>query len=123
MFVNDYQVFSRKYLKSSQKSSAPRHTPKTSYSLFHPIPDRGMKKKCERKMRLCHAKVLPLQQKSDSRPHWSLHQPQKEKRKGARAAEEARLEGVYTSKAYRGFESPSSRYKSTDRQAMKPDGL
>ena len=50
-------------------------------------------------------------------------QPQKEKRKGARVAEEARLESVYTSKAYRGFESPSFRYKSTDRQAMKPDGL
>ena len=47
----------------------------------------------------------------------------KEKRKGARVAEEARLESVYTSKAYRGFESPSFRYKSTDRQAMKPDGL
>ena len=60
-------------------------------------------------MRLCHAKVLPLQQKSDSIPHWSLHQPQKEKRKGARVAEEARLESVYTSKAYRGFESPSFR--------------
>ena len=45
------------------------------------------------------------------------------KRKGARVAEEARLESVYTSKAYRGFESPSFRYKSTDRQAMKPDGL
>ena len=74
-------------------------------------------------MRLCHAKVLPLQHKSDSRPHWSLHQSQKEKRKGARVAEEARLESVYTSKAYRGFESPSFRYKSTDRQTMKPDGL
>ena len=86
-------------------------------------PRQGHEKKCERKMRLCHAKVLPLQQKSDSRPHWSLHQPQKEKRKGARVAEEARLESVYTSKAYRGFESPSFRYKSTDRQAMKPDGL
>ena len=45
------------------------------------------------------------------------------KRKGARVAEEARLESVYTSKAYRGFESPSFRYKSTDRQAMKPDSL
>ena len=60
-------------------------------------------------MRLCHAKVLPLQQKSGSRLHWSLHQPQKEKRKGARVAEEARLESVYTSKAYPGFESPSLR--------------
>lgn len=30
-------------------------------------------------------------------------------RKGARVAEEARLESVYTSKAYRGFESPSFR--------------
>ena len=29
--------------------------------------------------------------------------------KGARVAEEARLESVYTSKAYRGFESPSFR--------------
>ena len=47
----------------------------------------------------------------------------RKKRKGARVAEEARLESVYTSKAYRGFESPSFRYKSTDRQAMKPDGL
>ena len=75
-------------------------------------------------MRLCHAKVLPLQQKSDSRLHWSLQSASKEKeRKGARVAEEARLESVYTSKAYRGFESPSFRYKSTDRQAMKPDGL
>ena len=63
-------------------------------------------------MRLCHAKVLPLQQKSGSIPHWSLHQPQKEKRKGARVAEEARLESVYTSKAYRGFESPSLRTES-----------
>ena len=47
----------------------------------------------------------------------------RKERKGARVAEEARLESVYTSKAYRGFESPSFRYKSTDRQAMKPDGL
>ena len=31
--------------------------------------------------------------------------------KGARVAEEARLESVYTSKAYRGFESPSLRQK------------
>ena len=97
-----------------------------SENLLCPLPlhpRQGHEEKCERKMRLCHAKVLPLQQKSDSRPHWSLHQPQKEKRKGARVAEEARLESVYTSKAYRGFESPSFRYKSTDRQAMKPDGL
>ena len=44
-------------------------------------------------------------------------------RKGARVAEEARLESVYSPKGNRGFESPSFRYKSTDRQAMKPDGL
>ena len=117
------KFFQEKNWKSSQKSFAAFYTPKTFYALSHPIHGSGMKKKCERKMRLCHAKVLPLQQKSDSRPHWSLHQPQKEKRKGARVAEEARLESVYTSKAYRGFESPSFRYKSTDRQAMKPDGL
>ncbi len=36
---------------------------------------------------------------------------QSETRKGARVAEEARLESVYTSKAYRGFESPSFRLK------------
>ena len=30
-------------------------------------------------------------------------------RKGARVVEEARLESVYTSKAYQGFESPSFR--------------
>ncbi len=30
-------------------------------------------------------------------------------RRDARVAEEARLESVYTSKAYRGFESPSLR--------------
>ena len=30
-------------------------------------------------------------------------------RKDARVVEEARLESVYTSKAYRGFESPSFR--------------
>ena len=117
------KFFHEKNWKSSQKSSAASYTQKTFYALSHPIHGSGMNKKCERKMRLCHAKVLPLQQKSDSRPHWSLHQPQKEKRKGARVAEEARLESVYTSKAYRGFESPSFRYKSTDRQAMKPDGL
>ena len=80
MFVYDYQVFSWKYLKSSQKSSAASYTPETFYALSHSIHGRGMKKKCERKMRLCHAKVLPLQQKSDSRPHWNLHQPQKEKK-------------------------------------------
>ncbi len=80
MFVYDYQVFSRKYLKSQQKSSALLHTSKTFYSLSHPIPGRGMKKKCERKMRLCHAKVLPLQQKSDSRLHWSLQSASKEKK-------------------------------------------
>ena len=32
--------------------------------------------------------------------------------KGARVVEEARLESVYTSKAYQGFESPSFRKKS-----------
>ncbi len=31
--------------------------------------------------------------------------------KGARVVEEARLESVYTSKAYQGFESPSFRKK------------
>ena len=31
------------------------------------------------------------------------------KRRGARVVEEARLESVYTPKAYRGFESPSLR--------------
>ena len=31
--------------------------------------------------------------------------------KGARVVEEARLESVYTSKAYQGFESPSFRTK------------
>ena len=35
------------------------------------------------------------------------------KRSDARVAEEARLESVYTSKAYRGFESPSLRTHST----------
>ena len=33
-------------------------------------------------------------------------------RKGARVAEEARLESVYTPKAYHGFESPSFRFSS-----------
>ena len=123
MFVNDYQVFSWKKLEKQSEIICRLLYSENLLSLSHPIHGSGMNKKCERKMRLCHAKVLPLQQKSDSRPHWSLHQPQKEKRKGARVAEEARLESVYTSKAYRGFESPSFRYKSTDRQAMKPDGL
>ena len=39
-----------------------------------------------------------------------LLQP-KQKRRGARVVEEARLESLYTPKAYRGFESPSLRFR------------
>ncbi len=35
--------------------------------------------------------------------------------KGARVVEEARLESVYTSKAYQGFESPSFRKREFDK--------
>ena len=35
--------------------------------------------------------------------------------KGARVVEEARLESVYTSKAYQGFESPSFRRSEFDK--------
>ena len=66
MFVNDYQVFSLKYLKSSQKSSAASYTPETFYALSHPIHGRGMKKnvnaKCGyvmQKYYLCSRKAAP----------------------------------------------------------------
>ena len=110
-------------MKSSQKSSAASYTPETFYALSHSIHGRGMKKnvnaKCGyvmQKYYLCSRKATP----DRIGVYISL---KRKKRKDARVAEEARLESVYTSKAYRGFESPSFRYKSTDRQAMKPDGL
>ena len=66
MFVNDYQVFSWKYLKSSQKSSAASYTPETFYALSHSIHGRGMKKnvnaKCGyvmQKYYLCSRKAAP----------------------------------------------------------------
>ena len=74
------KFFHEKNWKSSQKSSAASYTPETFYALSHSIHGRGMKKKCERKMRLCQAKVLPLQQKSGSRLHWSLQSASKEKK-------------------------------------------
>ena len=40
-------------------------------------------------------------------------------RSGARVAEEARLESVYTPKAYRGFESPSLRKEHVERQRIE----
>ena len=110
-------------MKSSQKSSAASYTPKSFYALSHSIHGRGMKKNVNAKCGYVMQKYYLCSRKAA--PDWTgvYSQPQKKKRKGARVAEEARLESVYTSKAYRGFESPSFRYKSTDRQAMKPDGL
>ena len=117
------KFFHEKNWKSSQKSSAASYTPETFYALSHPIHGRGMKKNVNAKCGYVMQKYYFCSRKAAPDCTGVYSQPQKEKRKGARVAEEARLESVYTSKAYRGFESPSFRYKSTDRQAMKPDGL
>ena len=109
MFVYDYQVFSWKYLKSSQKSSAASYTPKTFYALSHPFHGRGMKKNVNAKCGYVMQKYYFCSRKAAPDRIGVYISLKRKKRKGARVAEEARLESVYTSKAYRGFESPSLR--------------
>ncbi len=81
---------------------------------FNPARRNNSPKRC-----VVGIKLLPLQPQvktvqplAQSQPH-PFYQFSQQWR-GARVAEEARLESVYTSKAYRGFESPSLRFTIKD---------